>query len=564
MALIVGIDFGTSTTVVRYRLENSDEIQAVKDGTSDIIPTAIFRNANNTTEYGWQALTSAMFNPEGLITNFKMDLLDSNSREQTVKLIEEFLRYVYGLFQTQIQIEQIHYNDMDVNISYPAKWDDEMSKMMKEAVAAAGFRGNIRGVKEPEAAMRNMVWNHLRELQRARLLGANKSLRIFLLDMGAGTTDISIFRLTIDEEGIPHMTEPFSYPSKTENILCGGREIDEALRNYVLNYCTEKSLDATDFVQLSMMKHWKDGIVSQKLKAEQSFPLLNQVVSFFRANRRDDYTDFSLDRADFEQLTKRHWKNLYRLIVSAMAQYPYAKPEDIDFVCLTGGHSAWYTVPNLFNGKGVCNRIARKGIDPDYINFQKLIEEPWRWNVVLDSKPHECVARGLCLMDERMIVDLSSSNNVWAQITINGQEGELTQVVNKSNILPVSTETSLDAKIKCKLLKKIKVNAQIDIYTGETLQHAEHRVYRMKEGADSVLKKLISLLLMALKPKALLGVPIFKLAPIIDIDIDTKVTMKVTMTEEGFLEIDGEFKVDDKSLKFTYDDMEIVKDVKEA
>jgi molecular chaperone DnaK (HSP70) len=45
MKLIVGIDFGTSTTVVRYKEEGTDVIKPIKDadGVSDIIPSAIFR-----------------------------------------------------------------------------------------------------------------------------------------------------------------------------------------------------------------------------------------------------------------------------------------------------------------------------------------------------------------------------------------------------------------------------------------------------------------------------------------------------------------------------------------
>lgn len=146
MKLIVGIDFGTSTTVVRYRMENWDESKALKDGKSDIIPTLIYRYPDGRAEYGMQAVNSFMNNPEGLlINNFKMDLLDLSKRKQAVEQIEEFLHYVYGLFR--VQVRGIHYTDLDINISYPAKWDDEMVKVMKEVLVAAGFEGNLRGLR---------------------------------------------------------------------------------------------------------------------------------------------------------------------------------------------------------------------------------------------------------------------------------------------------------------------------------------------------------------------------------------------------------------------------------
>lgn len=552
MKLIVGIDFGTSTTVLRYREENSDEIHVLKDADnkSDIIPTLIYRYPDGRAEYGIQAVNSFKSNHEGLlINNFKMDLLDLSKRKQAVEQIEEFLHYVYGLFRAQTKVKGIHYTDMDINISYPAKWDDEMVKVMKEAVVAAGFEGNLRGVKEPEAAMRNMVWTHLNELQKDGLLGANRFLRIFLLDMGAGTTDITIFKLSLDEEGLPHMTETFLYPSKTENILCGGREIDEALQKYMLDYLKEKEVEnVSDWITLEHVKTWKEESVSPLLKKMEPLKFMGTVLLALKLNGKIiNENDLYLDRADFEHVTKKHWKNLYQLIVSAMIQCPYTKPEDIDLICLTGGHSAWYTIPKLFKGEGVCNSIAKEGTDPDFMHFSKLEEEPWRWKVMEDGLPHECVARGLCLMDKRMVVDLSSSNNVWGKISINGQSGELIQVVNKlDDILPVSREISSNAMIERNhVWGDLNIDALIEIYTGETLENAEHRVYKMKEGDNSVLGRLVALLFIF---------PIFKPIP-----INAKVTMTVTMTEEGTLVIDGEFKVDNKSLKFSDKDLEIVK-----
>lgn len=550
MKLIVGIDFGTSTTVVRYRMEDSDVIQSLKDanGTSDIIPTVIFRNSDyDTTEYGVQALTSAAANGKECIANFKMDLLDPEKREHAKELIEEYLKYIYSLFKEQTK--GLYPTSTEINISYPAKWDDTMVKIMKDAVANAGFEGKITGRKEPEAATRNMLNNHLKELQRTKLLGANKPLRFFMLDMGAGTTDISIFKLTIDDEGIPNITELLSYPSKEEVILCGGREIDKSLQSHILKYCAEKGLNLMpDCVELSNVKNWKETTVSPRLKSEQPIPLPAAVSLALRFSGRHDLIDgFSFDRSDFEQATKEHWKKLYSLIKSAMAQYKYAKPEDIDFVCLTGGHSAWYTIPKLFNGEGVCNYIAKEGKDPDAINFKKLKDEPWRMNAVLDTLPHESVARGLCLIDQRMIYVTPSSNNVWAKITINNEPGEIILVVNKlEDVLPVEKVISHEINIERNLVfGNLTIEAQIDLYIGETIENAEHRVLKLRQDEGSALGRLIAALFIILI--ILPGV------------LETKLSMKMVMTDEGLLDIDGEFKVASSSTKFTFDDLQLIK-----
>ena len=556
MKLIVGIDFGTSTTVVRYRMEDSEIIQSLKDanGTSDIIPTVIFRNSDyDTTEYGVQALTSAISAVNGeTIANFKMDLLDPEKREHAKELIEEYLKYIYSLFKEQTK--GLYPTSTEINISYPAKWDDTMVKIMKNAVAKAGFEGKINGRKEPEAATRNMLNNHLKELQRAKLLGVNKPLRIFMLDMGAGTTDISIFKLTIDDEGIPNITELLSYPSKEEVILCGGREIDISLQDYIFNYCKGKGLALMpDCVELPHVKHWKDLTVSPKLKTEQPFPLFTAVSLALKYSGRNDLVDgFSFDRSDFEQATKEHWKKLYSLIKSAMAQYKYAKPEDIDFVCLTGGHSAWYTIPKLFNGEGVCNYIAKDGKDPDALNFKKLKDEPWRMNVVLDALPHESVARGLCLMDQRMIYVTPSSNNVWARLTINDEPGEIVQVVNKlDDVLPVvNREVSHAKDIERNIFfNNRNIDVQIDLYIGETLENSEHRVLKLNQKVMSNIEALI-----------IACIPVLNLIYFFaQMPFHITVAMGVTMTDEGLLEINGRFAIDQNTpITFSYDDLCIV------
>ena len=554
MKLIVGIDFGTSTTVVRYRMENSNVIESLIDanGESEIIPSAIYRNLNyGTTEYGVQALVAAANDQDGgngmLITNFKMNLLDTNKREQAKNLIEEFLVYIHALFKAQTK--RLSFTSSEINISYPAKWDETMVEIMKNAIAKAGFDGQIKGRKEPEAATRYLLNKHLRSLRDDKRLEINKPLRIFMLDMGAGTTDISIFKLMIDDEGIPRITELLSYPSKQERILCGGREIDLALKNYLKKYCENAGLDYFDpnIISLHNVKIWKEVQVSPALKEKSAVDhiLDGLVVVLKNINRSDLIEKFSLCRSDFEQETKEHWKKLYSLIKSAMSQYKYAKPEDIDFLWLTGGHSVWYTVPKLFNGEGVCGDIAKEGKDPDALNFVKLKKESWRIGNFLDDKPQESVARGLCLMDQKIIYETPSSNNVWARITIDNIPGELIQVVNKFNdILPVKKYISHGVNLPRNVVfGDLNIKMQIDMYTGETLEDAEHRVLELNQVAGNIISRIIL---------ALFGVFLFSKE-----DIPTNVSMGITMTEEGLIEIDGKFTIwDNSTITFTYDDLQ--------
>ena len=116
-------------------------------------------------------------------------------------------------------------------------------------------------------------------------------------------------------------------------------------------------------------------------------------------------------------------------------------------------------------------------------------------------------------------------------------------MVNKlDDVLPVEKNLSYNTTIQRNhVLGNLGVKMQIDIYEGETLENAEHRVLKMNKSAGDVILRLIM---------ALFILPIF-----MPLGIDVKVDVKMKMTEEGILEIDGEFKLDNNdSYKFTYDD----------
>ena len=424
MKLIVGIDFGTSTTIVKYKIEGNDTIVSIKDsdGVSDIIPTAIFRptSTDAQTLYGKVAISRFNGGEEGeLITNFKMGLLssDPNVIEKSKSQIKEFLRYVYTCFYDQTK--GLNYTDSEIYVSYPAKWSSSLAQFMKEAVREAGFCGTIHGVFEPVAAVQNALHSHVKRLQESELLGVNKPLNILMLDMGAGTSDIYIFPLTLENcdgiyKVIPQKGTP--YPSIDDPSLCGGCEIDKMLQELIHDHL-KKTLSFDDdqlnqIFTLSDAKRWKDEHLSNTLKDNQSAGLPNKILSTIKAlesfldkNKLEAAKNFTINRSSFEEKTKTHWETLYRMIQSAIALHAKTyniSAEDIDLVLLTGGHSAWYTVPKLFNGDGIRGNIGvdhiHEGQTVSASHFSKIEKEPWR--ILSDPLSQESVAKGLVLYAE--------------------------------------------------------------------------------------------------------------------------------------------------------------------
>lgn len=499
MKLIVGIDFGTSTTVVRYKVEGTDVVNSVKDanGVSDTIPTVMFKcKDGSNTVYGNEALSWSKSGMEGeLIANFKMGLLDADERTKKQKeaYIEEFLAFVYKRFAEET-IKYVGY-DMDVYISFPAKWSDGFVTFMKDAYRKVGFKGNIIGVNEPKAATYNMLFRHLDGLKQTKLLIPDKPMHVFMLDMGAGTTDIVIFRLIVDCQGKIEIDNMISYPTVDNPYLCGGREIDSLLQKYVLSAIADKRVPfGEDGFSMDNAKTWKDQVVSTQLKKGMVLPLppeLMQIMKFL-PNGKDVISSFTLSGGQFESATAEHWRNLYNLISSAVVKYKAkygAGAEDIDMLFLTGGHSQWYTVPNLFNGVGVDGVIGVDHKTPQgevkALNFKKLKEENWR--MFSDARPHECVATGLCLQDSIPNLQTDpmtiSANNVWLQIEINGVKSQPHKVASIGDELPIFVD---DYEIKLGYLAKANYSetqkkpfiGTYTVYVGENIETAKSNQYK--------------------------------------------------------------------------------------
>lgn len=498
MKLIVGIDFGTSTTVVRYKAEGTDTVNSVKDanGISDTIPTVIFKYADGSNSvYGNEALSMSRSGMPGeLIANFKMGLLDvdERTRKQKEAYIEEFLTFVYKRFAE----ETVNYAgyDMDIYISFPAKWSDGFVTFMKEAYRKAGFKGNIIGVNEPKAATYNMLFRHLEGLQRENALAPNKPMYVFMLDMGAGTTDIVIFRVVVDSRGQVEIDNMISYPTVDNPYLCGGREIDVLLQKYVLSAIKSKNVPfGEDGFTIDNAKTWKDQVVSAQLKKGMVLPLppeLLQIMKFL-PNGKDVINSFTLSGGQFESATAEHWRNLYSLISSAITVYKDkygVGAEDIDMLFLTGGHSQWYVVPNLFNGKGVDGVIGVNHQTPqgavEALDFKKLREGSWR--MFSDSRPHECVATGLCLQDSipnmQTRIESVSANNIWLQLVINGKASEIVLVTYQGQKLPVYSDDFkvLLGRVAMKRDSQNPYVGYVKLYTGETLANAKCNTFDIK------------------------------------------------------------------------------------
>lgn len=385
---IIGIDFGTSTTVVHVKSYDDEgtplgnEALSVKtvevNGGYSKIPTLI-RKVDNAMHpyYGFDAKGD---NKRGsiLYQNFKLDLEsdDADKKQQARELTKEFLKYIHDRYSEQSNQNYLGESGETERtlVSYPVKWSEETRLFMLEAAKEAGF-SNVEGVDEAQAS----IWSSLVQcenyLSEKEYIKEDEPANILLVDMGAGTTDIVICRYTYGENA---ENEIISTWPKTAEINFGGSEVDKILMDYIFSKMPDE-IKGKIKRKIEHFKEWKEETVSPALaKGEmvQECSCVDGLLSIVDM----ELDEFTLDRDEFERVAADYLACFSKLVNEAI-ENSGLESEDIDLVIVTGGHSQWYFVNEM-----LCGNIGN-------INLPKIKADNGR--IIPIARPQETVSLGL-------------------------------------------------------------------------------------------------------------------------------------------------------------------------
>jgi molecular chaperone DnaK (HSP70) len=492
---IIGIDFGTSATVVKVKnyaegIPESHCESLVVNG-SHTIPTLIFERNDSTLFFGQEAIREQNAGTEGVLyQNFKMDLIHSNPdrRDKAQKLVQEFFKFLYSEFSKQRAVLHVS-QKTSTYVSYPAKWTPDIVRFMKECAIAAGFgtEANVFGETEPTAAIFSTFVNHSEEINENKIVVQERPINVMMLDMGAGTSDVTIFKFKVDKNNkffVGYENQIITYPTVDNTYLCGGREIDKLLSEYVMNYVRNavkpEYASLTSIIEKTVVegsKDWKESSISPALSRNETSGkpgFLAPYSSMGAFNSGKVFDD--IDRSRFELLVHEHQVQLYHLINEAIKKaktviHGLNGPEDIDLVILTGGHSQWYYTEDFFRGVQVIKELPA-------LNFQKIKNNPKR--LIHEARAQETVANGLVYRDLSFKVSHTFSNNIWCKISIDKQPSPLYHLVSSTEPLPISRTAD---KFEIKLLKDLGttdyVHLRFDFYYGndDNINNAVHKSY---------------------------------------------------------------------------------------
>lgn len=236
---IVGIDLGTTNSLIAYIENNHAKIIPIGKNAKGMIPSVIYFNENNEYIIGEEAKDKMILHPESSLYSIKR-LMGKTYEE--VKDQAQFLMYPleknHSTELVKFKIQQHAFSAVELSsfilkeikkqaesylnceiqkavITVPAYFSDSQRQATRDAGMLAGLEV-LRIINEPTAA--SMAYG----------IGLNPedSKQVMVYDFGGGTFDVSVLRI---ENGI------FEVLSTQGDNFLGGDDIDTGIANYWIN-----------------------------------------------------------------------------------------------------------------------------------------------------------------------------------------------------------------------------------------------------------------------------------------------------------------------------------------
>jgi len=380
--LFLGIDFGTTNSVVSLYNFKDGEAQTIPIDGSNIFPTAIQFEADPEDDgklnriFGTQAKEAAIIYPQSTVLSIKR-LLGSDEKISVVVNDKEYVftpEQISGEILGYLKQKADEYAQEELGISgefsgcvitVPANSTDKQKKLTKDAAVLAGFDENSIYLRlEPAAGAIGYAVN----------VTADKKVLVY--DFGGGTFDACILQIQVrDEEPAISILSTFG-----DNNL-GGNDVDKIVMDMIyeeFKKLTNNEIDLFD-------ENADDGISKRQKKvalvrlaqaANTAKERLSQVKStkivlapYIQEPRivninmeitRDDFTQYRRENAlgDPQSLYEKfREKNLVDLIdetlicVDKSLESAGLTADDIDEIFLVGGSSALPVVSEKIQAK---------------------------------------------------------------------------------------------------------------------------------------------------------------------------------------------------------------------
>ena len=343
MGRIIGIDLGTSNSAAAAIVGGKPTIIPAAEGTSlggKTVPSVVAFTKDGQLLVGEPARRQMALNPEGTVTGIKRKMgtdykVKIFGKEYTPEQISAFILQKIKRDAEAFLGEKVE----KAVITVPAYFNDNQRQATKNAGKIAGLEV-VRLINEPTAA--------------AFAYGLNKSeeeLKILVFDFGGGTLDVTIMDFG---EGV------FQVISTAGDTKLGGRDMDEALMNYVIEqFKKDTGVDLREDKQA--LPRLREAV--EKAKIELSSVLETEINLPFITSIGNEpkHLVMRISRALLEELVKPIVEKCRDPLTRALEDAKL-EPKDIDKIILVGGPTRMPIVQKFI--EDFFGKPPERGIDP--------------------------------------------------------------------------------------------------------------------------------------------------------------------------------------------------------
>ena len=433
-AVVVGIDLGTTNSLVAYVPKGQKQAQIIPVRGNGIVPSVVHYNEHEVPAVGAYAKAQLLLAPERTVYSIKR-LLGKSYSDLTQENLDLGYRIVPDTIDNKvnIQIGSHVYNPIEISaeilkelktqaelalnarveqavITVPAYFNESQRQATRDAGKLAGLEV-LRIINEPTAA--SLAYGI-----QSQAIG-----NIVVYDLGGGTFDVSVLHI---EDGV------FEVLATHGDTLLGGDDIDRAIVNYWIKQAAPAEIG--DFADL---RHW-----AEKAKIALSENSRGKFTHALNSEKQLEL-DFDTLAQLAEPILQKTWNSVKKALSDAGLT-----SNQIQEVVLVGGSTRF-------------PRIA-----------EKLTQEFPQSRINNQINPDEVVALGAAI--EADVLDGNRSDVLLLDVTplslgIETAGGLMDVLIPRNSKIPVRVgreySTSVDAQI----------NLMVSVYQGERELVEENR-----------------------------------------------------------------------------------------